>query len=156
MLRLSIMAAALCACTAAPPAAQPISCPTSGDFQFVLDVAPNALESLCTDASPPTLNLAVSWAADGGGSGNGIPYVNVQCADGSIDPNGCPPSAHPVPVECLATLPVQRPCPPECSITLWTFDGDASLGSIGVTSYADGAPGFVWTQNGTCMYQASF
>jgi hypothetical protein len=150
---------ALSGCTsggAAQGPAPPTVCPTSGDLDVVLNAAPGALESRCTDASPPTLTLAVAWSADGGGVANGTDYRNVQCTDGSIAYQGCPPSDRPVPVECLATLPVQEPCPNECTITLWDVEGGSSIGSIGVVSRADGAPELVWAQQGSCMYQRSF
>jgi hypothetical protein len=118
----------------------------------VLNANPHALESACPDGSAPTLQLTVAWDVDGGGIANGSPVRNVQCADGTIaGVTGCPPSEHPVPVECLSGN-----CPAVCSVTLWTSADDASIGSIGIVSQPDGAPQSVWAQQGSCMYDRSF
>lgn len=143
----------------APADTSAVSCPTANALNVVLPAAPNALESLCTDASPPTLSLAVTWAPDGAATGNGYSFQNVQCADGSIG-FGCPPPVQTVQPECLAVYPgPQPPCPYECMVVLFAVGGTSDLNTIGtidVVSYADGAPEFVLAQQGSCIYQQSF
>jgi hypothetical protein len=143
------------ACTSGSPGAGPpalTDCPVTGSVNIELNADPHTFASACPDGSAPTLELAVSWSSDGGGTVNGSPARNVQCADGSIaGVTGCPPSLHPVPVECLSGS-----CPAVCSITLWHDPDDASIGSLGIVSQPDGAPQSVWVQQGSCVYDRSF